>query len=486
MADPQHIFVVVLENRSFDHMFALSAIPGIRGATSANSNNYLNVSYPFGDAAPERMPSDPLHGFCDVFKQLCGANEDCANSNPYPARDNSGFVANYATTKVRSGGRKQPLPPMDFGKIMSGVDTPRQATALYTLATEFALCDAWHASLPGPTWPNRFFLHGASSAGMADAPRAADIFKWEVRDGFEYPNGSLFDRLGRTQYRLYQDKSGPWSGRIPQVAALKGISFFDIHDLGRFASDLEQGYDARYTFIEPAYGDVVSDTYVGGSSQHPMDGLAAGDRLIARVYNAIRQSPLWENALLIVTYDEHGGFYDSIVPGDAVPPGDQDGGVRNHPDFDFSVYGPRVPAVVVSPWVARGGVDHTPYDHASIPATVERLFGIDPMTDRDRGAADVRHLVTDTFRPDCPETIAVTPLPRADANVEAAPDEEPVEDGSNLQAFLYVARKADRERVGDLAALSRFQTVQTRGDARRYLEEIMPELEAMQAAGLRA
>src|SRR6185503_1849992 len=178
-------------------------------------------------------------------------------------------------------------------------------------------------------------------------------------------------------YRLYQDKSGPLSGQIPQVAALKGVSVFDVRSVGHLERDLSDGYDALYTFIEPAYGDIVFDTYRHGSSQHPMDGLGKGDRLVASVYTAIRNSPLWESSLLIITYDEHGGFYDSGIPAaPAPPPDDGTGPHQNSHDFDFSVYGVRVPAVLVSPWIAKGRVDHGLYDHASVLATVERLFAL--------------------------------------------------------------------------------------------------------------
>ena len=133
----QHVFVLMLENRSFDHLFALSGIPGIHAATSADFNEYKGVPYYFGPGAPESMPNDPLHDFCDVLAQLCGPEADCTNTSPYPARTNCGFVANYATTEVNSGifGHK-PLPEKDWGQIMLGADTSVQAPALYTLATE--------------------------------------------------------------------------------------------------------------------------------------------------------------------------------------------------------------------------------------------------------------------------------------------------------------------------------------------------------------
>lgn len=397
----QHLFVLMLENRSFDHLFGCSGIPGIVAATAQHTNAYNGAVYAFGGGAPDPMPTDPGHEFTDVVEQLCGTGVKLAPGQAYPPIDNSGFVANYATTRTEGA----PPQPADAGTIMLGVDTPRQTPALYRLATAFVLCDGWHASLPGPTWPNRYFVHGASSAGLDHSPTSAEMAAWEGVDGFSYPNGSIFDALGKGHYRLYQDDAGDLSGRIPQVASIKGISFFDVDDLSHFEADLAAGYTARYTFIEPSYGDVAHETYENGSSQHPMDSLAAGDQLAARVYNAIRNSPLWQSSMLVILYDEHGGFYDSVRPGSAIAPNDGATSTLNANGFLFDVYGVRVPAIVVSPWVAQGQVDHTVYDHSSIPATIERLFGLAPLTARDGAARDLLPLVTQTCRVDCPERI---------------------------------------------------------------------------------
>ena len=397
----QHVFVLMLENRSFDHLFALSGIPGINAATPENTNTYNGATYAFGGGAPAQLSTDPGHEFTDVVEQLCGQGARLQSGQPYPPIDNSGFVANYATTRTEGA------PPAigDEGDIMRAVDTRTQCPALYQLATEFVLCDAWHSSLPGPTWPNRYFLHGASSAGLDHSPTSAEMCKWEGLEGFVFPNGSIFDSLGKDRYRLYQDHLGDPRGHIPQVASIKGISFFDVDDLSHFEADLAANYTARYTFIEPSYGDVANDTYENGSSQHPRDGLAAGDLLVARVYAAIRRSPLWDKSLFVILYDEHGGFYDSAKPNPATPPNDGAAATLNANGFGFDVLGVRVPAVIVSPWVAKGLVDHTPYDHSSVPATLQRLFGLRPLTDRDKNAKDVLHLIAQTCRQDCPEGI---------------------------------------------------------------------------------
>jgi phospholipase C len=253
-----------------------------------------------------------------------------------------------------------------------------------------------------------------------------------------------------------------------------------------------KSYPYQYTFIEPNYGDVVNGSYEKGSSQHPKDGVANGEALIAKVYESIRNSPLWKSSMLIITYDEHGGFYDHFPPGPAQPP--DDGGDKskyNKYGFTFAQYGVRVPAVVISPLLPKS-VDHTVYDHASVLSTLEWLFGIPALTQRDATAKIIKGVVSlspaeaPEPREDCPETLdhrmsqpetsALTPEQRA------ALELEPVPDGSTLMGFLGVLLKADSNLAATpeerLAALARFQSVKTRGDARIYLHDVMAKVQA--------
>ena len=397
----QHVFVLMLENRSFDHLFACSGIPGIVCASAADHNSWQGEDHAFAGGAPDPMSSDPGHEFTDVLMQLTQTDQAYVAGQTYPARHNGGFVQNYATT-TSEGPRPDPSRVAD---VMKGVETATQVPALYTLARNFALCDHWFSSLPGPTWPNRYFLHGASSSGLDDSPTKGAVELWESVGAFRYPNGSIFDALGPQRHRIYHDETGPLLGWIPQVASIENVHYLDIGNLDHFQEDLssQDGYPYAYTFIEPSYGDVSGNTYVGGSSQHPMDGLKAADDLVRRVYALIRQSKVWPNSLLIVTYDEHGGFYDSVPPGEATPPGDHPPEALSQHGFDFSVYGVRVPAVVISPWIQPGVVDHTVYDHSSVLATLGCLFNLSALTQRDAAANDLLHLITDTCRSDCVE-----------------------------------------------------------------------------------
>lgn len=499
-----HVFVVMLENHSFDNMFAMSGIQGITAANTSDSNSYNGINYPVQPSASLSLPTDPGHEFDDVVEQLAGQNATYPSGGPYPPINNSGFAANYATSTTE--GPPAPPPAADIGDIMACFATPTQLPVLYQLATQFTICDHWYSSLPGPTWPNRFFVHGASSSGLDDSPSKGQMVGWELPGGgFKYPHGSIFQALANSgiPYRFYNDSTGfpselslysddpqkgSKAGAIPQVSSLSGVTLLDIHSLKDFASDLQGPYPYPYTFIEPHYGDITGGTYAGGSSQHPMDDVYGGEHLLASVYSAIRNSPYWNTSLLIITYDEHGGLYDSVSPGtDAPPPGDNPNYNYNKHGFDFKVWGVRVPAVVVSPLIPPG-VDSTHYDHSSVPKTLEKLFGLQPLTQRDAAANDVlQSLSLTTARPDCPTTLnSPMPLllaakPRPTVEELALIDAQPLPEYGNLIGALQILRKTETELSAgtppEIAAINaRFETMQTRGDARAYVASVMEKV----------
>jgi hypothetical protein len=206
---------------------------------------------------------------------------------------------------------------------------------------------------------------------------------------------------------------------LPQIFAISGMTaarlqgyFEHLEDFAEIVNDPD--FSSSYIFIEPSYGNVLpnsSGDFTGGNSQHPVDGILPGEELIKRVYETIRNSPHWNQSLLIITYDEHGGFFDHVAPPSAVSPGDRIADKENnHNNFDFTQLGVRVPTVVISPFIRRGTIDHTVYDHTSVLATVESLFGLKPLTRRDRLAKSFNHLLTlDQPRTDAP-TILPNPL----------------------------------------------------------------------------
>jgi phospholipase C len=177
---------------------------------------------------------------------------------------------------------------------------------------------------------------------------------------------------------------------------------------------------------------------------HPLDDVTRGEKLIKKVYEVIRNSPHWDKSLLIVTFDEHGGFYDHVGPTAAVPPGDlftQDY-IQHH--FRFDVYGVRVPTLVISPLIRKGVIDKTEFDHTSILATVEQLFGMSSLTERDKAANALLHLLSlATPRTDAPTTlppVAVNPNP-LDC------DDDDADSGVILRARLAELKAAQSEGV---------------------------------------
>jgi phospholipase C len=532
----QHVFVLMLENRSFDHMLGFSGINGgdassgaptridglsplgLRSAVDSFQTNSLggivkktggnwppppSVSvralltsnafnghiYGVTQGGDYTMPVDPAHEFCrdvangvpaGVLQQLCGPDGAYPFGGTYPAILNSGYVASYAA----SGGETSP------GEVMKCYSP-----------SQFAVCDNWHASLPGPTWPNRFFVHAGSSGGLDHSPSTGDIALWDSVSGFSFPNGAIFDRLNSSglPWRLYAGDN------FPIVGALKGINFTDIHDYSDFASDVSQAsYAPAYTFIEPSYGHLWSD-FKCGTSQHPLDDVTRGEGLIKATYEAVRNSPLWRSSLSIITWDEHGGFFDHVAPPPAVAPGDTaPGSAYNQYGFTFQQYGPRVPAVVISPLSPRNLVDHRLYDHASIPATLEACFGLSPMAQRDTDANHLMPLVSlvnprgDAPLTLCPpaqsgitacdpiafERLAAAPSSRATPMLPVSRPLDSFDEG-NMPGFLFVALRFDLALAvpGQRAAIrARFNTIQTRADASQYMDEVQTKVLAARNA----
>ena len=327
----EHVFVLVLENRSFDHMFGLSGLTGIGvdgkpttvdGADAARDSNVdpaTGVAFPVGpgaDFALKGIDEDPGHEFEDTVVALCGDGAAYPASHVYPTINNSGFIANY-----RHSGSSTPE------RIMRCFE-PAQLPVLTKLAREYAICDNWFSSLPGPTWPNRFFALAASSGGLDGSPSPADIVFATTIEGYRFSNGNIFDLLDDycIEWRIFE------GDEFPVSFALSGMNLNALQgrftDFDEFATELSNpGFAPKFVFIEPKYGahgfDVTGPgDFTCGNSMHPLDDVTRGEQLVKTVYESIRNSPHWDTSLLIITFDEHGGFYDHVKPPAATPPGD--------------------------------------------------------------------------------------------------------------------------------------------------------------------
>jgi phospholipase C len=392
----QHVFVLMLENRSFDHMLGFSGISGVdpagnptefnhgfdpatTGNTNPADNAFVKVSTG-ADFYLKGIDDDPGHEFENTVVALCGDGVTFDPTQPYPPIHNSGFIANYHTAS-------------DPTRVMRCFD-PCQLPIITTLAKEFAVCDHWYSSLPGPTWPNRFFFMAGTSGGLDGSPSSWDVVTSTTVEGYRFQNGNVFDQLDANcvPWHIYRGDD------FPVAFALKGMNLNELQ--GRlssyddFAADVSKtGFPHKFVFIEPQYGESTFDVtgpgdFACGNSMHPLDDVTRGEALIKKTYEAIRNSPHWEHSLLLVTFDEHGGFFDHKCPPPATPPGDLQTASYVQHGFRFDRLGVRVPALVISPFTPKGVIDHTQYDHTSMLKTIQKIFGMGSLTNRDAAAED--------------------------------------------------------------------------------------------------
>ena len=481
LSDIKHVFVLMLENRSYDHILGSLAISGTDpsgvptsadGVPSGGATNLdsAGAAYATSPTAPFVMPADPPHEFDDVRLQLLGANGPTDNYDTR-AISNSGFVLSYETV---AGANPR-------GAIMSSF-APGALPYLSQLAQRFCTCDRWFSSLPGPTVPNRFFLLAGSSNGSPKSPSEFSMIRGELGAQFTFKNGTIFKRLKeQTQRRfvIYRGDDFPLSGLVDGVAH-RDTKLFDP---AGFARDCNAAALPDFIFIEPSYG--VFSSYRTGNSMHPVGDVRAGDQLVKDVYEGIRGSACWNSSVLILIYDEHGGFYDHVVPPAGLPaPGD----VPPLYHFDFTQLGLRVPAVIISPLIPARTIDHTCYDHTSVLATLRARFPeIGWFTERDRLANDLAHLFTlspATARTDAPLILAApagaVPKAAAPSALAGLVDDDAEPPGHAEAAFVQVAAHW-QARVGKAkftAVRKRVVVVHTKGSARDYLREVSSLLAA--------
>jgi phospholipase C len=394
----QHIVVLMMENRSFDHMLgSLKAKnPAIDGVTPDLSNPDTNGNPVKAQALAEfqaQLQPDPDHHFPAVDLQIFGGD-------PNRVASMQGFVKSYFNQQ-RDVGHSQ--------KIMYYF-AQNQLPVLTTLALEFAVFNRWFASIPGPTICNRAFAHYGTSFGRVDMNL---IY---INEPFK----SIYDRLinatpKHTSKLYYYDTT---SSTMEITNLLQNQpELFGTYP--QFLDDCAKGNLPDYSFVEPNFNDHDSDSGEEvANDQHPDHDVQAGELFIASVYKAVKDSPLWPNTALLIVYDEHGGIYDHVVPPACTP--DQFTATANDTGtgmpFAFDRLGVRVPAILVSPWIPAGTVVNRVFDHASIPATVTKFFlgdysprspretSADVFIEPDAGAVDPgRNLLSlDVMRTVCP------------------------------------------------------------------------------------
>ena len=352
-----HIVVLMMENRSFDHMLGYLSLEGGRsdvdGLRAGLANEHQGRRYPVHPLGSTVIAADPDHSASSVDVQIGGGTMD-------------GFVASYAAALQSSGADGDPAPIMGYYR---GADVP-----VYDhLASEFAVCDRWFSSVPGATWPNRLYALCGHAAGSRDGRphnlpplynqpsfvRHLDAhsisWRWYSSDVGSLRMADQLYSLGHHDRFAYVTKTGlPWKAKLNW--RVQG-------DVPSFLEDAAAGTLPSVSWIDPTFGN-FNPLGLQQNDDHPPADITDGQDLVLAVYDAVATSPQWDRTLLVIFYDEHGGFFDHVPPPAAA---DDD------PDM-FGRYGVRVPALIVSPWVAPRSVSHTLFDHTSIIKTILLRF----------------------------------------------------------------------------------------------------------------
>jgi len=421
----KYVIVVMMENRSFDHLLGHLGLTNadIDGLQVPQSNpvdpqNASSPRVPVAYDAIDGGPSDPLHDFDSITQQIYGFHKGI---NESAAVTMDGFVANAAASAKSF--------------VMSAFNDTN-LPVLSSLARDFAVFDHWHCSCPCPTNPNREFLMSGTSHGMTVNTIPEAGFPQQTHFGFLNERG--------VDSKIYFNDD-PWMA--PTFAELRSPFWLDrTVEMPQFFADLAGGSLPQYSLIQPRMATSKNGT---SNWQHPDNSVEAGEIFYASIYEALRASPYWEESLLIITYDEHGGFFDHQAPSEAAPAPDS---ILGDNGFDFTRLGVRIPTVMVSPWIAKGTVVHRPtgarapqatseYDATSIMSSANKIFGItDHMSLRDSWAGTFHDLVDGStpLRTDCPRTLAKPPAPSAEqiAREEATPFNDHHFDSINLLCHL--------------------------------------------------
>ena len=354
LSDIQTIVIVIMENRSFDHMLGYLSLDGIKPVEGLRNdaawqkscaNSYDGKSYPLFRIAPGAEPcSDPQHDQRSIACQI---------NTPAPGRM-GGFVESFKTYS-------DPV-PADPGGVMGYFDA-RSVPAFDFLARNYCVCDHWFSALPLGTQANRLMAMAGESSLLDNA-------------GLMLPDQDLvYDWLTRKSisWRAYQ--SGDFlpffslmPGWLPQIAESLTLSQIGIPGRFRRYTQLEADWNSddaspQVIFIEPEYTD---GPHAEPNDDHAPTGIAPGQAFLADIYRILTGNPQrWAKTMLVITYDEHGGFFDHVPPL-AIP--DTINGTA------IATTGVRVPSFIVSPYVKPGSVFTGPLDHTSLLQLLDDRF----------------------------------------------------------------------------------------------------------------
>jgi phospholipase C len=393
-----HIVIVMMENHSFDNLLgalAHSGQPLAKGLKFSRTGVALNSN---------PGPSGPVRSF--PFATTAQGQHVSQSWNATHEQIDGGLMDGF----VRSVNEVQPM----------GYWTEGVLPFAYSMARSFTLANRWFCSAPCQTYPNRRFLMAGTAYGniatttesLLDPPP---------------PNGTIWDRLSHYEIswlNYYTD--------LPSVGIIGStVEKYpqNLAPIARFFADCAAGTLPSVSLVDPEFGvaGIVGSSLAqlpalksiaeklettGGDEENPQD-MAYGEYWAYKIVNAVLHSPAWPRTLLIYTYDEHGGYYDHVPPPaaiapDSIPPklgpGDIQGG--------YDIFGPRVPAVVASPYSKPNAVTNYVHDHTSVLATVEAKWNLPFLTYRDANARTVMDFLnTEAAALLNPPTITEPPAP---------------------------------------------------------------------------
>ncbi|EGF84145.1 hypothetical protein BATDEDRAFT_21920 [Batrachochytrium dendrobatidis JAM81] len=362
----KHIVVLVMENRSFDNILGRlkwdNLNPKVNGLTGFEYNVMKN-----GETIKVSKGTNPAGGF-NPGHDILPFTEQIYGAGVINARFLEPTMSGFADQAFQESHQ-------DMGAVNQVFESfgPDTLPVTYALAQEFAVIDDWFSSVPGPTYSNRHFVHCATASGHT------------INDGNIRGIGcrTIFKNLDEhgNSWRVYADSARVSTLLYREMRNPKRL--VKLRSTSRFKKDAATGDLPQYSFIDPDYTK---------NDNHPPNNLYKGEEFIKEIYEAIRNSPKWEQILFLITYDENGGFYDHVKPPTDVPIPDSKPPKPAQGDFNFDRLGPRVPTIVISPYVQKGGVfrSNVPgryFEHSSIPATIKKVFGLpNYLTPRDKAA----------------------------------------------------------------------------------------------------
>jgi phospholipase C len=390
-----HVIVLTPENRSFHY---------ILGFLEDHRDHY---NYDLQGNRIVCSPVDPMTGGDSITHDIAETVASVQGINGEPM---TGFIAANQRGIYNQDAYEASIYRAEPSQIM-GYVKDGSLPILHTLAKNFCVCTRWFGSAPTETFPNRAFMIAATSGGRSNnVPKHL----WKVISN----RATIFDRLSGAglSWKIYYPN---YLDLITNLD-LDGLSkLARVYQLATLITDIQTNQLPVYSYVELDTDD--------DSISELVPYIPSVEAYIGQVYNALRSSAYWTRTLLIISYDEHGGFYDPIIPPPCVPPDEID--VTYHSSdnpavpktFKFDQLGPRGPAILISPWI-EAGFDATIYDHTSVLAFLEHRFNLPPLTQRDRHA-NYQFKFRSTLRSDdmptnlpIPSTATSTPLPPTTIN----------------------------------------------------------------------